>query len=316
MKNYLSLLAILAFIAAGCGQKSANTSDLINPIIGNASYEAAFGTHPTATTSDQIRIETHLSFVEELLRSRDVSHLSPEKAQNREQILDLLHEYIAAGQFPKNYDFPGERRPCFIDKDNSICAVGYLVEKTAGMEFAEYINERFQYAYIEEMDVPQLAEWANNNGLTVEECATIQPTYGGPPYYYTPSITPSHGVATATLSGLNLSVSIVNATQFSKYPNSRAVPITGMLTGAAQATLGAVKFRHTNKAYHADEGNRAQQTLALINIGMGTSALVTSGFNLISNKKPRKEKTFSWNIHGYPTSENDVAVTLNLTKTF
>src|SRR5512139_1692170 len=104
----------------------------INPVIGDLSFQATFGFMPDETTDEDLRIQTHLAYVESRLRQKDVSCLAPEVQQKRAHLLDLLHDYWSAGKFPRNYDHMDVRKPCFIDKDNTICAVGYLVEQTSG----------------------------------------------------------------------------------------------------------------------------------------------------------------------------------------
>lgn len=105
-------------------------------MIGDRSFVDTYGCRPDGKTPENMRQRTHLAYVEKLLRAADISHLSPELRQKREMMLDLLHEYREAGSFPCNYDYPGERCPCFIDREGRICAVGYLVEKTAGRHVA------------------------------------------------------------------------------------------------------------------------------------------------------------------------------------
>jgi len=148
----------------------------INPVLGDASFIETFGTAPTTETGNTLRIKTHLQYVENLLRAVCTDNLTTEQKASRENMLDLLHEYWTAEVFPLNYDY-AERKPCFIDKNNTICAVGYLVQQTAGQHVAEKINSVYQYAYISEMELPELNEWINNSGLTKTECAMIQPTY-------------------------------------------------------------------------------------------------------------------------------------------
>ena len=92
-------------------------------------------------------------------------------------MLNLLAEYIQIGRFPGNHDYPDQRRPNFLDKNGNICAVGYLVRKTSGEKLVKQINEKFQYATINEMHDPDLLNWALNSGLTLEKLATIQPMY-------------------------------------------------------------------------------------------------------------------------------------------
>jgi len=161
--------------------KSSMKEMTINPVLGDISFVSKYGYLPNATTDENLRIVTHFEYVENLLRQKDVSNLSPELQQRRQQMINLFHDYKVAGKFPRNYDYSDQRRPCFIDKDNTICAVGYLVEQTAGRTAAEAINEKFKYDDLLDMNYALVDDWVAESGLTKEEVAMIQPTYG--PYY-------------------------------------------------------------------------------------------------------------------------------------
>ena len=165
----------LSFVCA----QSPRDVQTINPVIGDVSFVEKFGHKPDAATCEDLRIQTHLAYAENLLRQKDVSDLSPEMQQKRTHMLDLLHDYWTRGKFPRNYDYKDTRKPCFIDKDGTICAVGYLVEQTSGREAAEAINGKFKYAFVKEMNDALVDNWIASSGLTKEECATIQPDYGG-----------------------------------------------------------------------------------------------------------------------------------------
>jgi hypothetical protein len=154
--------------------------DSINPIIGNISFFNKYGYLPNTNTDDDLRIKTHLEYVENLLRKKDCSKLTLEARAKRNQILDLLYDYHVAGVFPRNYDH-NERRPCFIDEEGRICAVGYLVEQTVGREVAERINKKHKYDDLLAMNDESLENWIASSGLTKEEFATIQPSYGDRP---------------------------------------------------------------------------------------------------------------------------------------
>lgn len=185
--NIIFLISILAIaVLSYYGLKVPKQKDhnnTVNPVIGDASYFARFGVEPDATTDEFTRVQTHLSYAEELLRNKNVSGLSYDQLQNRYHMLDLLHQYWQNGKFPVNTKYENERRPCFIDESGTICAVGYLVEQTAGKELAERINHLFQYDKISNMILPELTRWIFESGLTAEEIATIQPTYH---YMWTP----------------------------------------------------------------------------------------------------------------------------------
>jgi hypothetical protein len=154
----------------------------VNSVIGDISFATKFGHLPVTSTNETLRIQTHLAYVEHFLRQKDVSGLSPELQLKRAHLFDLLHGYWINGVFPRNYDYKNQRRPCFIDKDGRICAVGFLVEQTAGRQAAEAINAKHKYDFIKEMNDNMVDDWINNSGLTMEECAMIQPQY---PYWCT-----------------------------------------------------------------------------------------------------------------------------------
>ncbi|WP_066759930.1 hypothetical protein [Crocinitomix algicola] len=174
--KYLLLLSTLLFV----GFLKANS---INKFVGNTGFELITGREAKDGEYEQERIRYHLLYVEHLLRSVPTNHLQFFQKIRRSKMLDLLHEYAHAGQFPQNTKVKNERRPCFIDENNQVCAVGYLVVNTEGWEQANRINSQFQYDYIHDMDENLISQWAEKNGLTLEECAMIQPTYEWVPFY-------------------------------------------------------------------------------------------------------------------------------------
>jgi hypothetical protein len=115
-----------------------------------------------------------LAYLETLLRSRDVGNWPEELRAERARNLDRLRDYRLRGIYPANYDHPEAQKPCFIDRDGHICAVGYLVEQSAGRELAEKINSRYQYATVAEMHMPEIDRWIAGSGLTPAEVRTIQ----------------------------------------------------------------------------------------------------------------------------------------------
>lgn len=151
----------------------------INPLIADSSYYYTFGEFPAETTPEQVRIFTHLSYVEQRLRMNNGADLTEDQQAKRMVVLNHLRDYCERGEFPINSKFEHERRPCFIDENGTICAVGYLIEQTESRSAAEAINEVHQYDVIAAMNSKQeeLQQWAEKNGLTLKECAMIQPTY-------------------------------------------------------------------------------------------------------------------------------------------
>ncbi len=288
----------------------------MNPVLGDISFEKKFGHKPAASTNNELRIATHLEYAENLLRQRETPNLSTALKEKRNQILDLLHQYRTNGVFPKNLDYPEERKPCFIDKDGRICAVGYLVEKTASREAAESINEKYKYEELLAMNDKTLDDWVAASGLTKEECAMIQPTYGWPtpPAENYNKITTAYGISSSVAGGINLSLNAINAMQIFKGGNGKVVPVAGLVTGAAQVVLGITNMpKEQTNDYGVKYTNGSQQTLSMINIGLGATSMILSTWNLIANRKP-KPKPISWNIYSFPAPDNSTGFGFSLTK--
>lgn len=131
-------------------------------------------------STDQEMIKMHLTLVENTLRNKDISHLTPDQKEKRMQGLAILHNYCKRGVFPVNL-YHSERTPYFIDYLGTACAVGQIVIETGFGDFAEQIKNENNYGYIFDLEnkYPLLTEWAYTHGFTMEELAWIQPTYGG-----------------------------------------------------------------------------------------------------------------------------------------
>lgn len=316
--NKLTIILSLtvATIFLSCNKQTPDNGQTINPLLGDISFVDKFGQQPTATTNEDLRIKTHLEYVENLLRQKDCSNLTPELKEKRKNLLDLLHNYWTAGIFPRNYDYRNERKPCFIDKDGIICAVGYLVEQTAGRQSAEKINDHHKYDKLLAMNDRTVDSWITTSGLTKEECAMIQPTYGPPPVYTNNYISPSYGITSSVLSGINLSFNTINSVQISKGAKDNTVPILGLLTGAGQVALGIGNFPKESWSYGMyATTNESQKVLSMVNIGFGTTTMILSTWNLIANRKP-KSKSTAWNFYNFQTPDNKVGLAFALTKRF
>jgi hypothetical protein len=311
MKLLRTILAIaIAILLFGCDRNPEGESAAVNPIIGDVSFMAVFGSRPTIATDENLRVSTHLSYVESLLRKRDVSHLSEDLQRKRSNVLDLLRFYRIAGVFPKNFDHAGERVPCFIDVKGTICAVGYLIEQTAGREVAEAINEKFKYSELLSMRDETVDQWIAQSGLTKEECAMIQPTYGWEPdpEPETNDIPRGYALTSSLSTGINLSLSTVNAIQLGAGAKSPVVGIISLGAGAGAIMLGAL-----NLPKEGETQNYRKQTLSIVNIGVGATNLVLGVCNLVSNR-PKKRQALVWNLYSFPEPGNESGIGLSLTK--
>jgi hypothetical protein len=126
---------------------------------------------------EDARIRFQLCSVERYLRRRGGSSLSASSQRARQQHLDQLRAYWQAGRFPRNRVVADRITPCFIDGEGRVCAVGHLLiasqESHLGHQIARTANE----ARIHDLAIPELAHWAEQAGLSVDELALIQPGY-------------------------------------------------------------------------------------------------------------------------------------------
>jgi hypothetical protein len=313
MKNAFIILSIVVVTFLSFNKQINHNEKTINPLLGDISFINKFGQQPTATTNEDLRIRTHLEYVENLLRQKDVSNLTVKEKENREYLLDFLHDYWTTGIFPRNYDYANKRVPCFIDKDGRICAVGYLIEKTAGRQVAEKINAQHKYEKLLTMNDPAVYSWVAKSGLTEKECAMIQPTYGQPPSYNYNYISQEYGITSALFGGTNLALSTINAIQISEGTDNKTIPTVGLITGAGSVVLGIINLPENGSQGFYNTTNESQQILSIVNIGLGLTTMILSGWNLIDNREP-KDKSVSWNFFGFPTQGNQMGIGVHFTK--
>ena len=298
MKNLLILLTIL--LLGSCQQKKLQIKqNSINPIIGDISYVEKFGSLPNELSNEHTRIKTHLNYVEKLLREKSISHLSVVERKNRTRLLDYLRNYHVAGIFPKNYDHEDERRPCFIDKDKNICAVGYLVAQTAGLETAEEINSQYKYAAIGDMNSDLLEDWIGTTGLSRNEIAMIQPNYGGPiPVTVNQSyVGEKLAIPSAMLNAANIGISAASVLDWNKNKNSKNVARLGILSGIL--TLGYTAYDFYSSDYQFSGRTKGQRRVHSANLILGVASIGINAIKLKRDKR-RNSKALSWNINMQP----------------
>ncbi|HET9991097.1 MAG TPA: hypothetical protein VFQ65_21340 [Kofleriaceae bacterium] len=176
-------LVIPGLLLAGTSSaQSPNTDrsfrDGANHHLGDTAFLEQYGRPPTEQ-EEHLRIRTHFLAVQKLLASRPATR--PELEDKRKVLLAHFADYIAKGTTPKNEHLPW-RTPVFIDDDGTICAVGYLIEQSAGRAVADKIAASHRYSYIEEIAkaMPEVRQWVEQSGFTLEELGSIQPGYEGP----------------------------------------------------------------------------------------------------------------------------------------
>lgn len=74
-----------------------------------------------------------------------------------------------------NTDHPNQMMPYFRDKFGTLCAVADLVDQTAGPDMVNYFVTKDNTFLVNETNDPVLNLWSDEQGLTTEERALIQP---------------------------------------------------------------------------------------------------------------------------------------------
>lgn len=252
MRYILSLLFCSWFSFAA----TARDTHAINAVAGDESFVQRFGRTPNLFDNPTLRVYTHLHWVEEQLRAVSTSGLTNDQRVHRAYLLDQLHAYTEAQRFPKNKKYKNENRPCFIDDEGSICAVGYLIEQSAGRSLSEKINARYQYDFIADMHDAELNNWIAWSGLSAKECALIQPEYEE---WYSPNYEYGNDSLISYLQKHLNAPDTTEENSISFYVNAKGVP---------------TDFQHTGNDAFA---KRAEQVVKKLKFSPGGPAMMWNG---------------------------------------
>ena len=198
----------------------------------------------TANSFNQA-IQLHLASVIQVLSLRNVQHLSRSQQNQREYLLKSLENYSMQGTFPVN-DYLLYQNPVFIDRYDTHCAVGYLMQQSGSENLARQIQRNQNFAFVRQISVDGVSEWANEHGFTLDELAWIQPGY------------PPNTVVSPLLSGVNGAVNdiflyngdIIVAGNFSQADGQPANNIASYISGFA-GFLWIETFGGTNGPVYA-----------------------------------------------------------------
>lgn len=312
---WIFTFTVLFFLIDKNGSAPASGRTSINAVIGDMSYLHAFDLKPTERVPDQIRIRTHLQYVERILRTRSVEHLSDEQIINRENHLDNLREYYQAGEFPHNDGHPDSRRPTFISKDGNICAVGYLIEKSLGRKIVEKINQQYKYSFIQNIDHPIFDDWVESSGFTIHELAMIQPQYG--PIIVEEvernenNIALSYGIGSTVLTGANILYHTNNPNEPWLFNERSSNHWFGLAAGSGSILMGVLNVHSTESfeepIYTPSSDicmgmncpqmrkvritNDSRKALSIANMGVGMVTVLRAGYHLINGSETREYKS-------------------------
>jgi hypothetical protein len=128
------------------------------------------------------QISMHLKLVEKVLRARNNERWNPGQLENRMRLLNELAVYSTKAIYPVN-DYLPYKNPVFIDRNNTHCAVGYLMMVSGHDDLARKIDKEQKFAFVHEIKVKGVKEWADEFGFSIDELAWIQPGY--PPAFTT-----------------------------------------------------------------------------------------------------------------------------------
>lgn len=276
----------------------------MNELVAVAVIVAAVSGQPLTRADREVaRLQAHFAQVDRELAARDVSHLTPDQRHARATHIARLRSYAATGEFPKNTRHPGAYVPYFVDDSGTRCAMGYLIEQSGHGDFVARVNARRNYAYIADIARdpelgPQLRDWLDANGLSLNEAARIQPAYGpGPctpsgclPEEGEPEVATSYkvGSAVAIVGGLTsvaLNTSLVNLGL-----SRSASGWIGIAAGGAAIALGASALDQPEE----------YATLVMVNGAVGMLAAGIGVYALLSPAAPTTTARAESRLTGSP----------------
>lgn len=142
--------------------------------------------------SEVARVQFHLDGALAMMARRDLSELSAAQGRKREDLVRELQAYRNRGVFPINRDFPTRLVPYFVDPVTGVhCAVGHLLAITGNDGLVERVVRTDNHVRVRSLaGDAEFVRWLEDHGLTLDEAARIQPTYGNP--LPAPPLSPPH----------------------------------------------------------------------------------------------------------------------------
>jgi hypothetical protein len=226
-----------------------------------------------------IRLRAHFDSVDSELRAADVSHLSAAQKAMRGKLISWLRDYRNAGRFPENDRFANAMVPFFRDYHGTLCAMAYLVDRSGRADIVNKIAATRNNAYIHELvDDPELVAWLNASGLTVDEAARIQPTYGGGGGVIVVNANADRVSRPYAILSMGLGSVSMAATGLNLFAPSRASGGVGLLSGAATLVAGLDRL-------HDSGGNKR---MAQADLTVGSIAVASALYSLMVKMKPMR----------------------------
>ncbi len=223
--------------------------------------------------AEQHRLERHFDSVITALTARDVSYLSAEQRMSRTRLIAWLRDYRDGAAFPLNDGVSPQSVPIFRDSRGVLCAMAYLIQRSRAEAIVDDVATARNTATIYELaDDPRLISWLDGAGLTVDEAARIQPTYGAPGDR-------NRVDADYALVSLALSGSAIATFGFNMVSPSPASGLLGFLAGGvalANGIFGAL----------GQSDSDGTQKLAAANSAIGVASIAMAFRGILASKKP------------------------------
>lgn len=202
------------------------------------------------------RLQAHFDSVDEELRARGTSHLTPAQRISRTQLTEWLRDYRRAATFPLNDGVSAGAVPIFRDSRGVLCAMAYLIHRSGRTDLVDDISAQRNTAYVAELaDDARLIAWLDSTGLTVAEAGRIQPEYGST---RESGVDADYAIVSLALSGGALATAGVNAVS-----PSRMSGVFGMIAGGIALMNGVILL----------EQPRDTRRLAAMNTAIGVVSM-------------------------------------------
>ena len=222
--------------------------------------------HPDAARAAEVRrIRAHFDSVLAELPARDVSRLTAEQRARRVALLDTLRAYRDRGEFPHNYDFPGQAVPYFVDRETgTLCAVAHLMAASGRRDLVERVARANNNVWVPELAADSaFTGWLDASGLTLAEAARIQVPYVIDDPAPTISSNRAYAAGSVVAGGAALGAAIWNA-RANVRGGSRIGNALGVTAGVAALGLGAAGI--------GQEGSNSR-ALGVANVAAGAASL-------------------------------------------
>jgi hypothetical protein len=185
------------------------------------------------------RIRSHFDSVLTELESRDVRDMRASAQANRSALVGELRRYRDRGDFPHNYDFPGQLVPYFVDGETgTLCAVANLLAVSGRRDIVDRVARADNNVWVRQLATDTaFTRWLDANGLTLAEAARIQVPYAQPATPAQVGRNVAFGVATLTAVSGSLVTGLWNATANADGHRTKVSKL-GLGMGMASTILG------------------------------------------------------------------------------